>query len=98
MQQVAYFIKKLKATKEGDGTLLDHCMIMAGGGIGDGNRHNHNNLPVLLAGGGNGTLTPGRHVQYDRDTPLCNLLRLDARPPRREGRPLSATAPGRCPN
>ena len=73
MQQVGYFIKKLKAIKEGDGTLLDHCMIMAGGGIGDGNRHNHNNLPVILAGGGNGTLTTGRHVQYDRDTPLCNL-------------------------
>jgi len=48
--QLAYFLEKLKAIKEGEGTLLDNCMIAYGSGIGDGNAHNHDNLPVLLAG------------------------------------------------
>jgi hypothetical protein len=73
MQQFGHFIKRLKGIKEGEGTLLDHCMVMAGAGIGDGNRHNHNDLPVLLAGRGNGTIAQGRHVRYAKDTPLCNL-------------------------
>jgi hypothetical protein len=73
MEQFGHFIKRLKSIKEADGTLLDHCMVMAGCGIGDGNRHNHNDLPVVLAGRANGTITPGRHVKYNRDTPLCNL-------------------------
>ena len=59
--------------KEGDGTLLDHCMIAYGSGISDGNRHNHDDLPILLAGKGGGTLKAGRHVKYPRDTPLTNL-------------------------
>jgi hypothetical protein len=73
MEQFGHFIKRLKSIKEADGTLLDHCMVMAGCGIGDGNRHNHNDLPIVLAGKGNGMITPGRHVKYNRDTPLCNL-------------------------
>lgn len=71
--QFAYFLEKLKSIKEGNGTLLDHCMVVYGSGIGDGNRHNHNDLPVVVAGGGGGTLTPGRHVKFDRDIPMTNL-------------------------
>jgi len=73
IEQFAYFLEKLKSIPEGDGTLLDHCMIAYGSGIGDGNRHNHDDLPILLAGGGNGTLKPGRHIKYKRETPLNNL-------------------------
>jgi hypothetical protein len=73
MEQFARFVEKLKSTKEGDGTLLDHSMILCGAGIGDGNFHNHDRLPILLAGRGGGTITPGRHVKYDANTPLCNL-------------------------
>ena len=73
MEQFGYFLGKLKSMKEGEGTLLDNCMIVYGGGIGDGNRHNHNDLPVLLAGRGGGALTPGRHLKFDRDVPMTNL-------------------------
>ena len=71
--QLAYFLAKLKDTREGDGTLLDHCMICYGSGNSDGNAHNHDDLPILLAGGGSGTLTPGRHVKFAKETPLNNL-------------------------
>ena len=71
--QLAYLLGKLKSIKEGDGTLLDNCMIVYGSGIGDGNAHNHDELPILLAGKGSGTLKPGRHVRYQRNTPLTNL-------------------------
>jgi len=73
MTQFAYFLKKLKAVKEGEGTLLDNCLIVYGGAIGDGNAHNHDNLPILLAGDGGGTLQPGRHVKLERETPITNL-------------------------
>ncbi len=67
IEQLAYFIGKLKATKEADGsTMLDNAMIVYGSGIGDGNRHNHNDLPVLLLGKGGGTLKSGRHIEYRR--------------------------------
>jgi len=71
--QFAYFLEKLKSAREGEGTLLDNCMIVYGGAIGDGNRHNHDNLPILLAGRGAGKLQPGRHVRYDREIPMTNL-------------------------
>ncbi len=71
--QFAYFLQKLKSIPEGEGTLLDNCMIVYGGGISDGNAHNHDNLPILLAGRGGGTLRPGRHVRFDRETPMTNL-------------------------
>jgi hypothetical protein len=71
--QLAYVLEKLKAIPEGDGTLLDNCMIVYGSGIGDGNRHNHDDLPILLAGRGGGTITPGRHVEVPSETPLANL-------------------------
>ncbi len=72
--QLAYFLKRLKSIPEGDGTLLDHCMILYGSGLSDGNRHNNENLPILLAGRGGGTIDPGRHVAYSTETPLCNLF------------------------
>jgi Protein of unknown function (DUF1552) len=73
VEQLAYFLGKLKAVREGDGTLLDHAMIVYGSGIGDGNAHNHNDLPILLAGRGAGAVKPGRHLRYPKDTPLNNL-------------------------
>jgi hypothetical protein len=71
--QLAYLLSKLKSIKEGDGTLLDHCMIAYGSANSDGNRHNHDDLPVLLAGHGCGTIKPGRHIRYTNNTPLNNL-------------------------
>ena len=69
----AYFLKKLKSTPDGDGSLLDHSMIVYGSGLSDGNRHSHENLPVLLAGRGDGSLKPGRHIVYPSGTPITNL-------------------------
>jgi hypothetical protein len=71
--QLAYFLDALAAVQEGEGTLLDHSMIVYGSGIGDGNRHNHDDLPILLAGGGGGTLQPGRHIRVEPRTPMTNL-------------------------
>jgi len=73
ISQLAYLLEKLKAIREGEGTLLDHCMIAYGSGNSDGNRHNHDNLPLLLAGRGCGTIKPGRHIRYKEGTPLMNL-------------------------
>lgn len=73
VEQFGYFIEKLRSMSDGEGTLLDRCMIVYGSGIADGNAHTHHDLPVLLAGGGNGTLLPGRHVRYAKDTPMTNL-------------------------
>jgi hypothetical protein len=73
VKQLAYLLTKLKSIKEGDGTLLDHCMIAYGSGNSDGNAHNHDNLPVLVAGKGCGTLKTGRHIRYAKETPLNNL-------------------------
>ncbi len=71
--QFAYFLDKLKSIKEGDGNLLDNSMIVYGSAISDGNTHLHNNLPILLAGKGGGTLAPGSHVRVKDDTPMANL-------------------------
>lgn len=67
-----YFLGKLKSTPDGDGTLLDHSMIVYGSGLADGNAHTHEGLPVLLAGRGGG-LRPGRYVRYADGTPMTNL-------------------------
>lgn len=72
-KQLAYLLDKLKSVKEGEGTLLDHCMIAYGSGNSDGNAHNHDNLPILLAGRGCGTIKTGRHIKYAKETPLNNL-------------------------
>jgi hypothetical protein len=72
MEQFAHFLQKLQATPDGDGSLLDHTMIVYGSGISDGNRHNHDDLPVLLAGGGRSFKT-GRHVKLSESIPVANL-------------------------
>ncbi len=71
--QLAYLLEKMKSIPEGDSTLLDHSMIVYGSGISDGNRHNNENLPILVAGRGGGTIDTGRHVVYEQETPLNNL-------------------------
>lgn len=72
-KQLAGWLAKLKATKEGDGSLLDNSMIVYGAGLSDGNRHLHEDLPTLLIGRGGGFLKPGRRIVYRRETPMCNL-------------------------
>jgi hypothetical protein len=72
--EFAYFLQQLKSVPEGAGTLLDNCLIMYGAGLGDGNRHDHHNLPIVLAGRGGGTLRTGRHLRMERETPLNNLF------------------------
>jgi len=69
-----YFLEKLKATPDGDGTLLDHSLILYGSGLSDGNQHNHTDLPIILAGGASGRLKGGRHIRNAKDTPMANLL------------------------
>jgi hypothetical protein len=71
--QFAYLLEKLKAIQEGEGSLLDNSMIVLGGGISDGNAHNHDELPILLAGKGGGALKPGQHIRVKKETPLTNL-------------------------
>jgi len=72
MEQFAKFIARLKATPDGDGTLLDHTTVVYGSGISDGNRHNHDDLPVLMAGGSR-VFRTGRHVKFNQSTPVANL-------------------------
>ncbi|MGO9257107.1 MAG: DUF1552 domain-containing protein [Bryobacteraceae bacterium] len=74
VNQFAYLLDRLKSTPDGDGTLLDHSMILYGSSIADGNRHTHTNLPLALIGGGSGKLKGGRHIRYAEDTPMTNLL------------------------
>lgn len=73
MELFAGFITKLRNTPDGDGTLLDHSMILYGCGISDSNRHLHENLPVVVVGGGNNQLPGNRHIQLEKDTPISNL-------------------------
>ena len=74
VQMLAYFLEKLRATPDGDGTLLDHSMILYGSGMSNGNQHDHDPLPVLLAGGAAGQLKGGRHLKFPEHTPMSNLL------------------------
>ncbi|MCU1261505.1 MAG: hypothetical protein JWO80_4390 [Bryobacterales bacterium] len=74
IKQFAYLLGKLKATPDGDGTLLDHVMVTYGSALSDGNAHDHGNLPLVLAGRGCGSLRPGRHVRYPDETPMANLF------------------------
>jgi Protein of unknown function (DUF1552) len=69
----AGFVQKLKNTPDGDGTLLDHSMVMYGSGLSDGNRHTHEDLPVVIAGRG-GNFRTGQHIAYPKDTPMTNLF------------------------
>ncbi len=72
IDQFAWFLKRLSETPDGNGNLLDNSMIVYGGGIGDGNRHSHNDLPLILAGHGGG-IKQGRVITADRGTPMTNL-------------------------
>jgi hypothetical protein len=69
----AYYLEKLKSIPDGDGSLLDHSMILLGSGMGNPDVHNHVNLPIVVAGGGAGKLKGGRHIKYEEPTPLANL-------------------------
>lgn len=69
----AEFLGKLKATPEGNGSLLDHCLYLYGSGMGNPNVHDHKNLPILVAGGAAGNMRGGRHIQFNQHTPLANL-------------------------
>ncbi len=73
IERFGYLLEKMSAITEGDRTLLDNCMLMYGSGICDGDRHNHDDLPIILAGGGAGKIESGRHIRYPNKTPLCNL-------------------------
>ncbi|MCH2114952.1 MAG: DUF1552 domain-containing protein [Pirellulales bacterium] len=74
VEQLAYFLQRLDAAKEpGGSSVLDNSMIVYGCAISDGHSHAHNDLPILLAGGGRGSLTPGRHVKVGEDVPMTNL-------------------------
>jgi hypothetical protein len=70
----ASYQEKLRTTPDGDGSLLDHVMLLYGGGISNSDRHTHGPLPTLLAGGGAGAFKGGRHLVYSEDIPLTNLL------------------------
>ena len=73
VKMFAYFLEKLRATADGDGTLLDHALLVYGAGMSDSDTHFHHNLPVLLAGGGSGQVKGGRHLRFTNEPPLANL-------------------------
>jgi hypothetical protein len=73
VRQFAAWIARMKSIREGDGSLLDNCMIVYGAGLSDGNRHLHEDLPTLIAGRGGNRFKPGRRIVYRRETPMCNL-------------------------
>jgi hypothetical protein len=73
-QLLSQYLAKLRATPDGDGSLLDHSMVLYGSGLSDGNQHNHTDLPIILAGGASGRLKGGRHIRNPKKTPMANLL------------------------
>ncbi|HWP86207.1 MAG TPA: DUF1552 domain-containing protein [Terriglobia bacterium] len=73
-KHLAYFLERLRSTPDGDGSLLDHTIMIYGSSLSDGNLHWHDNLPILLLGGGGGQIKGGRHLRYPQDTPMTNLL------------------------
>jgi hypothetical protein len=73
MKQFAYLVDKLRSTRDGDGTLLDHVTMLYGAGMSDSNAHDPHDIPLLLVGGGAGHLKGGRHIRYPKGTPLANL-------------------------
>ena len=74
MQMFAYYLEKLRSTPDGDGSLLDHILIMYGSGMGNSNLHDPRNLPILVAGGGSGRIDTGKHIRCPEGTPLSNLF------------------------
>ena len=80
MQLFARMVDRMSRIAEGEGTLLDNVALFYGSGISDSNRHNHDDLPAMVAGGGGGTIKGGRHVVFPKKTSVCNLfLDLTAR-------------------
>ena len=73
MQLFAYYLDKLRATPDGDGSLFDHVLLLYGAGMADSNQHAHMSLPIMLTGGAGGQLEGGRHLRYSEETPLANL-------------------------
>ena len=73
MTLFSHYVEKLRNTPDGDGTLLDNVMIIYGAGMADSNLHAPSGLPILVVGGGGGTLKGGRHLKYQLDTPVANL-------------------------
>jgi hypothetical protein len=73
-RHLAYYLEKLRSTPDGDGSLLDHMMVLYGGGLSDGNSHLHDNLPTMLVGGASGQLKGGRHIRLTKETPMTNLM------------------------
>jgi len=71
---LAYYLDKLKSTADGDGSLLDHSLVLYGSSLCDGNAHTHHDLPLVLAGGAAGQVKGGRHVKFPKETPMNNLL------------------------
>jgi hypothetical protein len=69
----AEFLAKMRDTREGNGSLLDHSLLLYGSGMGNGNQHDHDNLPILVAGGAAGRMRGGRHIRFAQPTPLANL-------------------------
>jgi hypothetical protein len=74
VSMLAYFLDKLRASPDGEGTLLEHSMVLYGSGMSDGNQHNHHPLPVVLCGGASGRVKGGQHLRVLKGTPLSNLL------------------------
>jgi len=70
----SYLLEKLRATPDGDGTLLDHSLLLYGGAMSNSNVHNHSPLPIVVAGGAAGRMKGGRHLKYPENTPMANLL------------------------
>ncbi|MCA9063394.1 MAG: hypothetical protein KDA96_10055, partial [Planctomycetaceae bacterium] len=73
-ERFSCFLDQLKSIREGERTLLDNSMIVYGSAISDGNRHNHDDLPLILAGRAGGTIESGRHITFPKETPLNNLF------------------------
>lgn len=73
VEQLTYLLQRMAESEDGEDSLLDRSLVLYGSGIGDGNRHNHDRLPILLAGRGGGAVRPGRHVAFPKETPLANL-------------------------
>jgi hypothetical protein len=73
-RMLAYYLEKLRATPDGDGSLLDHALILYGSALSDGNLHLYTDLPLLLVAGGVGGIKGGRHIRYRGGVPMTNLL------------------------
>ena len=73
ISKLAYLLSRLDAVVEGERTLLDNCLLVYGSGISDGDRHNHDDLPILMCGRGGGRIREATHRKYEKETPLCNL-------------------------